>query len=126
MKSYETPLHKVQGMGASHSGTGHFWRQRITAAALVPLLLWFAYAMLGLAGASEVTVIGFLARPWNAILMATFATTALYHMNLGIQVVLDDYVHGPGMRIALALLARITAILIWATCIWALLQIASL
>ena len=56
MSSLQTPLHKVQGLGASHSGTGHFWRERLTAVALIPLSLWFAYAMLGLAGTSEVTV----------------------------------------------------------------------
>ena len=49
MKSLETPLHKVRGLGASHSGTGHFWRERVTAAALIPLSLWFLYAALGLA-----------------------------------------------------------------------------
>ena len=55
MSSLETPLHKVQGLGASHSGTGHFWRERITALALIPLSLWFVYVMLGMVGASVVT-----------------------------------------------------------------------
>ena len=57
MKSAQTPLHKVEGMGSSHSGTGHFWRERITAVALIPLSLWFLYVMLGLAGTSEVTAL---------------------------------------------------------------------
>ena len=57
MSSLQTPLHKVQGLGAPHSGTGHFWRQRVTAVALVPLALWFAYAMLGLAGTNEVAML---------------------------------------------------------------------
>ena len=96
MSSLQTPLHKVQGLGASHSGTGHFWRQRVTAVALVPLALWFAYAMLGLAGTNEVAVLSFLAHPWNALLMAAFAATLLYHMALGLQVVIDDYVHTAG------------------------------
>ena len=67
MKSAETPLHKVQGMGASHSGTGHFWRERVTAVALIPLSLWFAFTMLGLASTNEVVVVQYLAEPWNWI-----------------------------------------------------------
>ena len=67
MSSLQTPLHKVQGLGASHSGTGHFWRQRITALALVPLGLWFAFAVLGMVGTNEVVVLSFLAHPGNAL-----------------------------------------------------------
>ena len=69
MSTAQTPLHKVQGMGSAHSGTQHFWHERVTAVALIPLSLWFAYAMLGLAGTSEVTALQFLAHPWNALLM---------------------------------------------------------
>ena len=96
MSSLQTPLHRVQGLGASHSGTGHFWRQRITAVALVPLGLWFTFAILGLIGTNEVAVLSFLAHPWNALLMAAFAVTLLYHMSLGLQVVIDDFVSGHG------------------------------
>ena len=53
MSSAQTPLHKVRGMGSAHSGTGHFWHERVTAVALIPLSLWFLYAMLGLAGTSD-------------------------------------------------------------------------
>ena len=106
MKSAETPLHKVQGLGASHSGTGHFWRERVTSVALIPLSLWFAYAMLGLAGTNEVAILQFLSHPWNALLMAAFAAVSLYHAGLGLQVVIDDYVHTPGTKIFLLMLVR--------------------
>ena len=125
MKSAQTPLHKVQGLGASHSGTGHFWRTGITSIALIPLSLWFAFVMLGLVGTNEVTMVQFLAHPWNAILMAAFAVTSLYHMSLGLQVVIDDYVHAAGMKIALLLLVRFVVIAIVATCVFALIRIAS-
>jgi succinate dehydrogenase / fumarate reductase membrane anchor subunit len=125
MSSRQTPLHKVQGLGASHSGTGHFWRQRVTAVALVPLGLWFAFAVLGLAGATEVTTLGFLAHPWNAILMAAFTVTLLYHMALGLQEVIDDYVHTPGLKIVSLLAMRFVAIAIGAVCLFALIRIAS-
>ncbi len=125
MSSLQTPLHRVQGLGASHSGTGHFWRQRITAIALVPLGLWFTFAILGLVGTNEVAILSFLAHPWNALLMAAFATTMLYHMSLGLQVVVDDYVHGTGMKIFCLLLIRFVMIATTVTCIFALIRIAA-
>ena len=125
MSSLQTPLHKVQGLGPSHSGTGHFWRQRITAVALVPLGLWFAFAMLGLAGTNEVAVLSFLAQPWNALLMAAFAVTLLYHMVLGLQDIVDDYVHTPGMKVFLRLAILAVAIATGATSLFALIRIAA-
>jgi succinate dehydrogenase / fumarate reductase membrane anchor subunit len=125
MSSLQTPLHKVRGLGASHSGTGHFWRQRITAVALVPLGLWFTFAILGLIGTNEVAILSFLAHPWNALLMAAFATTMLYHMSLGLQVVVDDYVHSTGMKIFCLLLIRFVMIATTVTCIFALIRIAA-
>lgn len=125
MNSLQTPLHKVQGLGASHSGTGHFWRQRVTAVALVPLGLWFAFAILGLIGTNEVAILSFLAHPWNAILMAAFAAALLYHMSLGLQVIVDDYFHSAGMKIFLLLLIRFFMIATTVTCIFALIRIAA-
>ena len=126
MSSRQTPLHRVQGMGASHSGTGHFWRQRVTAAALVPLGLWFAFTVLGLAGNGEVAAVSYLAHPWNAILMGAFAVTMLYHMSLGLQVIIDDYVHSAGAKIFLMLLVRFVVIATISTCLFALIRIAAL
>ncbi|HEU0162987.1 MAG TPA: succinate dehydrogenase, hydrophobic membrane anchor protein [Rhizomicrobium sp.] len=125
MSSLQTPLHRVKGLGASHSGTGHFWRERITAAALVPLSLWFLYAVLGLAGTNVVTALRFLAMPWNTLLMAAFVVTALYHAALGLQVVIDDYVHSAGTKILLFLLVRFCVIAAGSTCLFALLRIAA-
>jgi succinate dehydrogenase / fumarate reductase membrane anchor subunit len=125
----ETPLHRVQGLGASHSGVRHFWRQRMTAAALVPLAIWFAWAVLGLAGGSEAQVLGYLTRsafglPLNAILMGAFIVIALYHMVLGLQVIIDDYVHSDGGKIFLMLLMRAFALAVAAVSLFALFRIA--
>jgi succinate dehydrogenase / fumarate reductase membrane anchor subunit len=126
MNSAQTPLHKVQGMGSSHSGTGHFWRERVTSVALIPLSLWFLYAMLGLAGTSEVTALQFLAHPWNALLMGGFVVFSLYHAALGLQVVVDDYIHTTGTKILLLLLIRFSVIAVGSTCLFAIVRIAAL
>lgn len=126
MSSLETPLHKVQGLGASHSGTGHFWRERITSAALIPLSLWFAYAVLGLIGTNEVTVVSFLARPWNAILMGLFVVISFYHLSLGLQQILDDYVHTPGLKLFLRLVVTVVWIIASLISVFALVRIAAL
>lgn len=125
----ETPLHRVQGLGSSHSGVRHFWRQRMTAAALIPLSIWFAWSVLGLVGASEVQALTFLTLsplgiPLNAILMGIFVVILLYHMVLGLQVVIDDYVHSEGGKIFLMLLMRAFALAVGATSLFALLRIA--
>jgi len=122
--SLETPLHKVEGLGSSHSGVTHFWRQRVTAAALIPLAIWFGVSALGLVGVNESATLTFLSQPLNAILMVSFVTISAYHMTLGIQVVIDDYIYVSWQKISLLLLARIFAIAVIAVCVFALLQIA--
>ena len=122
--SLETPLHKVQGMGSAHSGVSHFWRQRVTAAALIPLSVWFGVSVLGLIGAHEAATLAFLSQPLNAILMAFFVVILLFHMALGLQVVIDDYVHSNGQKLVLMLLMRGFSIAVGATAIFALLRIA--
>ena len=124
MRSLQTPLHRVKSLGASHSGTGHFWRERITAAALVPLSLWFAYVAIGLSGTSTSAPLQFFAHPVNAILRAAFVIISLYHAALGVQVVIDDYVHSTGMKIFLFLLVRLFVIATGSACIIALLRIS--
>ncbi|HEU0095008.1 MAG TPA: succinate dehydrogenase, hydrophobic membrane anchor protein [Rhizomicrobium sp.] len=126
MNSGQTPLHKVRGLGASHSGTGHFWRERVSAVALAPLSLWFAYVMLGLAGTSEVTALQFLAHPWNALLMGAFVAISLYHMRLGLQVVIDDYIHAAGMKIFLVLMVLLAVLVTGGLSLFAIIRIAAL
>jgi succinate dehydrogenase / fumarate reductase membrane anchor subunit len=124
MKSAETPLHRVRGMGSSHSGTRHFWRERVTALALAPLSLWFVYAMVGLTGTSVVVPVQFFAHPWNAALMTAFISFSLYHAGLGIQVVIDDYIHTAGSRIFLLLAVRAALLVCWLVSIFSIMRIA--
>ena len=123
--SLETPLHRVQGFGSAHSGTQHFWRQRVTAVALIPLSIWFGVSALGLVGAREVDVLTFFQHPWNAGLMGLFIVIALIHMQIGIQSVVDDYVHGEGMKLVCLLLNRAFAWVVGVFCLIALLRIVS-
>jgi succinate dehydrogenase / fumarate reductase membrane anchor subunit len=122
--SLETPLHRAQGLGPSHSGVGHFWRQRITAVALIPLTVWFAISALGLAGTSIVSSLIFLSNPLNAVLMGAFILISLYHMTLGIQEVILDYVPQQGFKFFLMLVNYGFALAIAAACVFSLLRIA--
>ena len=124
MNSAETPLHRVRGMGSSHSGTKHFWRERVTALALTPLSLWFVYAMLGLTGTSVVAPVQFFAHPWNAALMTAFVSFSLYHAGLGLQVVIDDYVHTSGTKIFSLLVIRGALLACWIVSIFSIMRIA--
>src|SRR3569623_2362747 len=125
----ETPLHRVEGLGSAHSGVKHFWRERMTAAALVPLSIWFAWAVLGLVGAREVDVLAVLTQspigiPLNAILMGAFILIMVYHMTLGLQVDIDDYVHGKWGKLSHMFLTRAAALAVAVVSIFALFRIA--
>ena len=122
--STRTPLSRVEGLGASHSGVGHFWRQRVTAAALVPLVIWFAWIALTLVGADRETALGFLRAPFNAILMGLSIVIAAIHVSLGIQVVIEDYVHHEGQKVILLVLNQFFAWIVAAAGLFALIKIA--
>ena len=122
--SLETPLHRVEGLGSAHSGVTHFWRERVSGAALIPLGIWFAVSVLGLCGARYAATLTFFSKPLNGILMATFVVISFYHLTLGLQMVIDDYVHSPGGKVVLMLLARTFAITCGALSLYALLEIA--
>lgn len=122
--SVQTPLARVEGLGAAHSGTGHFWRQRVSAVALILLSIWFVVDALSLIGADRSDAVAFLAQPANAIAMALFVIAALYHMTLGVQVVIEDYIHQEGPKVVLLVLNQFFAWIVGAACLFALVKIA--
>ena len=121
---FRTPRSRVEGLGAAHTGTMHFLRQRISAAALVPLSIWFVFAAVRLVGADLAEVLVFLGEPLNAVLMLLFLATSLYHMSLGLQIIVEDYVHQEGAKLVLLVLVRFAMWGIGTAAAFALLRIA--
>jgi succinate dehydrogenase / fumarate reductase membrane anchor subunit len=124
MKDMRTPLGKVRGLGSAKEGTGHFWAQRMSAVALVPLVLFFVGLVVCLNGADYATVKATLAHPVVAIVMALFIVTGAYHMRLGMQVVVEDYIHSEGMKIALVMLNTFFSFVIGFAGVFAVLKLS--
>ncbi|MDX2222822.1 MAG: succinate dehydrogenase, hydrophobic membrane anchor protein [Rhodospirillaceae bacterium] len=98
--SLRSPLGRARGLGSAKQGAHHWWVQRLTAVALVPLSLWFIFSLAGLAGADHAGFTAWLGSPVNATLLALVAAVSFHHAALGIQVVIEDYVADHGLRVA--------------------------
>lgn len=122
--SLQTPLHRVEGLGSAKAGTAEFWRQRVTAVALVPLSIWFVWSALAIVGGNRENALAYFGDPVNAVLMLLFLATALYHMTIGVQVVIEDYVHQPFLKISCIIFNRFFAVAVGAATAFALLKIA--
>ena len=92
--SLQAPLARVLGLGSAKQGAGHWWAQRLTAIALVPLTLWFAISVMTMAHGNYEMVSAWVSEPLHAIGMILLVLTMVHHSNLGLQVVIEDYVHG--------------------------------
>jgi succinate dehydrogenase / fumarate reductase membrane anchor subunit len=126
--SLQSPLGRVLGRGSAKSGVSHWWVQRVTAVASVPLTLWFLWQLVGLAGGTG--GLGFDAvRAWVAsgltpVLLVLLIGTLTWHSALGVQVVLEDYVHGKGLKVASLLASTFAHLLLAAAGVYAVLRIA--
>ena len=96
---FRTPLKRARGLGAGKSGTDHFWTQRVTAIVLAPLAIWFVWTLVTLVGADLETARDIIARPWNTIIFAVFLVSMFWHAKLGLQIVIEDYVHTRSLEI---------------------------
>jgi succinate dehydrogenase / fumarate reductase membrane anchor subunit len=103
-RDYRTPVARARGLGSAKSGTGHFWWQRVTAIVLAILVPWLVGTLVSLVGADAFTVQAAIAKPWNAILLAVFVLALFWHAKLGMQVVIEDYVHARAAELTLLVL----------------------
>ena len=119
-----TPLAKARGLGAAHRGTETFWRQRMTAVANVPLVIFLILSIVTHIGADYQTIRAYLARPVVAIAMLALVISASIHMRIGLKEIIEDYVQGEGAKVVAILLATFFAIGVALACTFALVKVS--
>lgn len=110
--SIRSPLAVARGLGSAKSGVEHWWVQRVTAVALVPLTLWFVASLVAHVGADYASVMAWLSSPFQAALLILYLVALFYHSQLGLQVVVEDYVHTPLLKIATTIVLQFANILL--------------
>ncbi len=118
-----TPLARARGLGSARVGVHHWWAQRLTAIALIPLVVWFAISLVMMSGAEYEVVRAWIGSPVVMVLLILTIAIGLHHGQLGLQVVIEDYVHGDGSKLALIVAVRFIAVLFGLAAIVAVLRI---
>ena len=121
---YRTPLKDVRGLGSAKAGTHHFIVQRLTAIALIVLACWFLYFVVGLMHADYLTATDAVAKPWNAMLLIAFLVSMFWHAQLGMQVIIEDYVHSHGLALTAQIAVYFICILGALASVFAVVRIA--
>jgi succinate dehydrogenase / fumarate reductase membrane anchor subunit len=119
-----TPLGKVRGLGSAKSGTDHFWKVRTTSIALVPLLLFYVVFLILYSGRPYADVVSALSNPFVATINALTIIASILHMKLGMEEVIQDYIHSEVMKLALLMLNAFFSLLVGGLCLFAALKIA--
>jgi succinate dehydrogenase / fumarate reductase, membrane anchor subunit len=122
--SLRSPLSRARGLGSAKDGVHHWIWQRLTAVALIPLTLWFVVSLTSHAGADYAAVRAWVATPHVAVLLSLYLATLFHHSQLGLQVVIEDYVHTRWVNLSLLLLVKFSHVLLAAAGIFAVLKIA--
>jgi succinate dehydrogenase / fumarate reductase membrane anchor subunit len=121
--SLRTPLGKVLGLGSAKDGTGHFWGQRLSGVGLLILGLWFIDAILTIPGFTHAEALTFIGAPLNGVLLLLLVVTMSYHSSLGVQVVIEDYVHGHALKLASLIISRFAHTFLTVAAIYAIIKI---
>ncbi len=121
---FRTPLARVRGLGSAKSGTHHWWMQRLTAIALVPLSLWFVASLIVVVTADHSVVLEWLHSPLVAILCCALIVAIFYHGQLGLQVVVEDYIHSEWLKLVSIVVMKLASLLLATACLFAVLSIA--
>jgi len=122
--AYRTPLARVRGLGSAKEGADHFWQQRLTAVANIFLVAFLIWLLTSLAGADYATAKGTLGKPQVAIPLLLLVLSGLVHMRLGMQTIIEDYVHSEGRRVALLMLNSFFAMAVGLTAAFAVLKLS--
>jgi succinate dehydrogenase / fumarate reductase, membrane anchor subunit len=119
-----TPLGRVRGLGSARSGTEHFWRQRLTAVANVPLTIAFVLIVMALLGRNHAAVVQILGSPLVAVIMLLFVLSITTHMRIGMQVIIEDYVHDEGHKLVLLMANTFFAVAVGLAAAFAILTLS--
>lgn len=122
--SLRTPLGRVRGLGSAKSGTGHFWLQRVTAVSNLILAIIFVFVVISLVGKPYPAAVAILGNPLVAILALLFILSACIHMRLGMQVVIEDYIHGEGAKVLAVMANTFFAVAVGAASVFAVLKLS--
>ncbi len=122
--SLKTPLGRVAGLGSAKEGTGHWWAQRLTAVALIPLSFLFVVFVFAIAGADHARAVELMGNPLVAVVMLLFIVAGFYHMKLGMQVVIEDYVQHEGAKTVLLVSLALGSFALGMAAIFAVLKLA--
>ena len=122
--SLRSPLGRVRGLGSAKSGTEHFWAQRVTAVALIPLTVWFVYSILALGDGEHAVASAWMQSPLNAVLLLLLVVATFHHMQLGLQVVIEDYIHAEYMKIVMLVIVKGASLLLGVAAAFAVLKVS--
>lgn len=120
--SLKNPMGRVLGLGSAKEGVHHWWVQRLTSIALIPLTVWFVVSLLAMPAYDYTTVVSWIAQGWTPILLVMFIAVSAWHSKLGVQVVVEDYVHGGAKTLSL-ILSTFAHTLVAAAAIFAVLKV---
>ena len=122
--SLRNPLARVRGLGSAKEGVQHWWLQRVTAMAMVPLTLWFVISVIAHPGAGRLEMVDWMSSPVSAALMIAFLVSLFWHAKLGLQVVIEDYVHNEACKIASLTAMTFAVVIVGIACVVSVLKLA--